>query len=292
MSNVIEDIKRNFNTGNALTKLIYINVGIFLLFQILFVFSFLFSIAELRFSSFFSLPADIAALAKKPWTIITYMFLHQSFLHLLFNMLWLYFGGQIFLSFFSSKQLISTYILGGICGGILFVLSFNLFPVFARNVQYAIAIGASASVLAIVLAIATKSPNYTIRLLLIGNIKLKHIALGCIILDILSIPKGNAGGHLAHLGGAFFGFLYVKQLNGGNDISSGFNKIMDYLAELIQHKPKLKKVYSKTKSDQDFRKEKVKEQAKVDKVLEKIAKSGYEGLTKEEKKILFKASKK
>ena len=152
--------------------------------------------------------------------------------------------------------------------------------------------GASASVLAIVLAIATKSPNYTIRLLLIGNIKLKHIALACIILDILSIPKGNAGGHLAHLGGAFFGFLYVKQLNGGNDISSGFNKIMDYLAELLQHKPKLKKVYRRTKSDQDFRKEKVKEQAKVDKVLEKIAKSGYEGLTKEEKDILFKASKK
>lgn len=292
MNSVIEDIKRNFNTGNALTKLIYINLGVFLLFQVLFVFSFLFSIADLRFSSSFALPADIATLAKKPWTIITYMFLHQSFLHLLFNMLWLYFGGQIFLSFFSSKQLISTYVLGGICGGILFVLSFNLFPAFANNVEYAIAMGASASVLAIVLAISTKSPNYTIRLFLIGNIKLKHIALACIILDILSIPKGNAGGHLAHLGGAFFGFLYVKQLNGGNDISSGFNKIMDYLSELLKHKPKIKKVYSRTKSDQDFRKEKVKEQAKVDHVLEKIAKSGYEGLTKEEKDILFKASKK
>tara|TARA_E500000331_G_scaffold355730_1_gene411986 strand:+ start:4591 stop:5457 length:867 start_codon:yes stop_codon:yes gene_type:complete len=288
MSNVIEDIKRNFNTGNALTKLIYINVGVFLLFQILIVFSFLLSIADLRFPSFFALPADINTLAKKPWAIITYMFLHQSFLHLLFNMLWLYFGGKIFLSFFSNKQLISTYVLGGICGGILFVLSFNIFPVFANNVQYAIAIGASASVLAIVLAIATKSPNYPIRLFFIGNIKLKHIALACIILDILSIPKGNAGGHLAHLGGAFFGFLYVKKLNRGNDISSGFNKIMDYLSELFEYKNKLKKVYSRTKSNQKI----IKEQAKVDKVLEKIAKSGYEGLTKEEKDILFKASKK
>lgn len=291
MSSIAEDIKRNFISANVLTKLIYINVVVFLFLQILYVFSFLYSISELRFSYFFSLPADITSLTKKPWTIITYMFLHQNFMHLLFNMLWLYFFGKIFLSFFNAKQLISTYILGGICGGVLFVLSFNLFPVFANNLQNAIAMGASASVLAIVLAITTKSPNYKIKLFFSRNIKLKHIALACIIVDILNIPKGNAGGHLAHLGGAFFGFLYVKQLNGGNDISSRFNKIIDHLAELFYHKPKLKKVYRRTKSDQDFRKEKVRKQAKVDKVLEKIAKSGYEGLTKEEKDILFKASR-
>ena len=116
--------------------------------------------------------------------------------------------------------------------------------------------------------------------------------MACIILDILSIPKGNAGGHLAHLGGAFFGFLYVKQLNGGNDIASSFNKIMDYLSELIQNKPKLRKVYGKMKSDQEFREKKIKRQAQVDKILEKIAKSGYEGLTKKEKDILFQESKK
>ena len=292
MSRVIENIKKEFRAGSALTKLIYINVAVFLFFQFLYVFSFLFSIGELRSSSLFALPADVTTLAKKPWTIITYMFLHISFLHLLFNMLWLYFSGKIFLSFFSEKRLISTYVLGGICGGVLFILSFNLFPAFTSNVQNAIAIGASASVLSVVFAIATKSPNYNIRLFLIGNIKLKHIALACIILDILSIPKGNAGGHLAHLGGAFFGFLYVKQLNGGNDIASSFNKIMDYLAELIQNKPKLRKVYGKMKSDQEFREKKIKRQAQVDKILEKIAKSGYEGLTKEEKDILFQESKK
>lgn len=292
MSSLTADIKKTFKNGNGLTKLIYINVGIFLVFQILFVLSFLFNIVELRFSSFLALPADLSTLIRKPWTLVSYMFLHQSFFHLLFNMLWLYFGGQIFLSFFDDKQIISTYILGGISGAILFIISFNLFPVFSSTLPSSIAMGASASVLAIIMAIATKSPNYSIRLFLIGNIKLKHIALASILLDILSIPNGNAGGHIAHLGGAFFGFLYVKQLNGGNDIASRFNKIIDYLTDFFRSKPKLKKVYSRRKSDQDFRKQKVQEQAKIDKILEKISKSGYEGLTQEEKNILFKASKK
>ena len=220
------------------------------------------------------------------------MFLHQSFIHLLFNMLWLYFGGQIFLSFFDNKKLISTYVLGGISGAVLFILSFNLFPVFANALPNAVALGASASVLAIIMAIATKSPNYSIRLLLIGNIKLKHIAIVSIVLDIMSIPQGNAGGHIAHLGGAFFGYLYVKQLNSGNDIANSFNKIMDNLNSYLKKDPKLKKAYSRKKSDQDYRKEKVQNQAKIDNILDKIAKSGYEGLTKEEKDILFKASKK
>tara|TARA_B100000745_G_C20125179_1_gene385368 strand:- start:702 stop:1325 length:624 start_codon:yes stop_codon:yes gene_type:complete len=207
-------------------------------------------------------------------------------------MLWLYFGGQIFLSFFDNKKLISTYVLGGISGAVLFIISFNLFPAFAGVLQNTVAVGASASVLAIIMAITTKSPNYSIRLFLIGNIKLKHIAIVSIVLDIMSIPQGNAGGHIAHLGGAFFGYLYVKQLNTGNDIASSFNKIIDYLASFFKSKPKLKKAYSRKKSDQDFRKEKVQEQANIDKILEKIAKSGYEGLTQEEKDILFKASKK
>ena len=228
MSSVFEDIKNNFKGGNSLTKLIYINVGVFLIASVLRVLSFLFMVNGWEFLSYFTLPASIPLLIKKPWSIISYMFLHQSFIHLLFNMLWLYFGGQIFLSFFDNKKLISTYVLGGISGAVLFILSFNLFPVFATALPNAVALGASASVLAIIMAIATKSPNYSIRLLLIGNIKLKHIAIVSIVLDIMSIPQGNAGGHIAHLGGAFFGYLYVKQLNSGNDIASGFNKITDY----------------------------------------------------------------
>ncbi len=292
MSSIAKDIKKNFKLGNSLTKLIYINVGMFLLVQILYVFSFLFRIPLISITDYFSLPASFYILAKKPWSIISYMFLHQSFSHLLFNMLWLYFGGQIFLSFYDNKKLISTYVLGGISGGILFMLAFNFFPVFSNQIQNSVAIGASASVLAIILAIATKSPNYSIRLFLIGIIKLKHIALVSILLDILSIPKGNSGGHIAHLGGAFFGYLYVKQLNGGNDIASSFNKIIDYLASYFKRKPKLKKAYRRNKSDQEYLDEKAANQAKIDKVLDKIAKSGYEGLTQDEKDTLFKAGKK
>ena len=292
MSSIIEDIKKNFSSGNALTKLIYINVGVFLLVQLLYVFSFLFSLPLLAIIDYFSLPANTLLLIKKPWSIITYMFLHKGFMHLLFNILWLYFGGQIFLSFFDNKKLTSTYVLGGISGAMLFIISFNIFPVFENALPNAMALGASASVLAIIMAITTKSPNYIIRLFLVGNVKLKYIAFFSIALDILSIPQGNAGGHIAHLGGAFFGYLYVKQLNSGNDMASRFNKIMDYLSSILRDTPKLKKTYSRKKSDQDFKKEKVQEEAKIDKILDKIAKSGYEGLTKQEKDILFKASKK
>jgi membrane associated rhomboid family serine protease len=292
MNSVIEDIKKKFSSGNSLTKLIYINVGVFLLVQLLYVFSFLFSLPSLTITDYFSLPANTSILAKKPWSIITYMFLHNGFMHLLFNLLWLYFGGKIFLSFFDNKKLTSTYVLGGISGAMLFIISFNLFPAFENALPNAMALGASASVLAIIMAISTKSPNYIIRLFLIGNVKLKHIAVFSIALDILSIPQGNAGGHIAHLGGAFFGYLYVKQLNGGNDMASRFNKTMDYLSSILRNTPKLKQAYSRKKSDQDFRKEKMQEQAKIDKILDKIAKSGYDGLTKQEKDILFRASKK
>ena len=211
MNSVIEDIKKKFSNGNSLTKLIYINVGVFLLVQSLYVFSFLFSLPLLTITDYFSLPANTSILAKKPWSIITYMFLHKGFTHLLLNMLWLYFGGKIFLSFFDNKKLTSTYVLGGISGAMLFIISFNLFPAFENSLPNAMALGASASVLAIIMAISTKSPNYIIRLFLIGNVKLKHIAVFSIALDILSIPQGNAGGHISHLGGAFFGYLYVKQ---------------------------------------------------------------------------------
>ena len=212
MSSIIEDIKKNFSSGNALTKLIYINVGVFLLVQLLYVFSFLFSLPLLAIIDYFSLPANTLLLTKKPWSIITYMFLHKGFMHLLFNILWLYFGGQIFLSFFDNKKLTSTYVLGGISGAGLFIISFNIFPVFENALPNAMALGASASVLAIIIAITTKSPNYIIRLFLIGNVKLKHIAFFSIALDILSIPQGNAGGHIAHLGGAFFWLFVCKTI--------------------------------------------------------------------------------
>ena len=286
------DIIKQFNNANALKKLIYINIGVFIILQFSFVFSFLFDIEKLHLSSFFALPADTANLKQYPWSIITYMFIHQSFFHLIFNILWLFFSGKIFLSLFNNKQLISTYILGGISGALLFIISFNIFPVFENNIYNSYAIGASASVLAIIMAIATKSPNYEISLFIFGKIKLKHIAIASIIFDILSIPNGNAGGHIAHLGGAFYGFIYVKQYDRENNISIVFNNIIDYVYSLFIKKSKIKKVYSNINSEESYLKRKLDDQAKIDKILDKIAKSGYDGLTNQEKDMLFKASKK
>ena len=292
MDSILNSLKREFKQGATLNKLIYINVGVFLLFGILGVFSFMFQFHITAFLDRLYLPADNSTLLTQPWTFITYMFLHNDFLHLLFNMIWLHFGGKIFLQYLNPKQLLSTYILGGISGGLLFILAYNYIPALTMHTQNAQALGASASVLAIVVAIATYTPNYSVRFPFIGIVKLKHIAIFCVILDVLSIPQGNAGGHIAHLGGALFGYLYIKQLQKGNDISNGFSNFLNKLVNTFKTKSKLKTVHKRSKSDKQFNTEKTEQQKAVDLVLEKISKSGYESLSKEEKATLFSASKK
>ena len=207
-------------------------------------------------------------------------------------MVWLHFGGKIFLQYLQPKQLLSTYILGGISGGLLFILAFNYVPALQGLTLDARALGASASVLAIMVAIATYSPNYSVHLPFIGIVKLKQIAIVCVVLDILSIPNGNAGGHIAHLGGAIFGYFYIKQLKKGRDYSKGFSNFIDRLLNTFKPKSKLKTVHKRSKTDYEFNSEKTAKQKEIDKILEKIAKSGYESLSKEEKATLFSASKK
>jgi len=292
MDSILNNLKQEFKQGTTLNKLIYINVGVFLLFSILGVFSFMFQFNIHPFLERLYLPADNIILLTQPWAFVTYMFLHNDFLHLLFNMIWLHFAGKIFLQYLNPKQLLSTYILGGISGGILFIIAYNYVPALTIYTQNAQALGASASVLAIVVAIATYSPNYSVRFPFIGIIKLKHIAIVCVILDVLSIPQGNAGGHIAHLGGALFGYFYIKQLKKGNDISNGFSNFLNKLVNTFKTKSKLKTVHKRSKSDKQFNKEKTEQQKAVDLVLEKISKSGYESLSKEEKATLFSASKK
>ena len=292
MISIISNLKQEFKEGNILNKLIYINVFLFLLFSILGVFSFMFQFEIKPILSKLFLPADNSTLLYQPWTFISYMFLHNGFLHLLFNMIWLHFGGKIFLQYLQPKQLLSTYILGGISGGLLFILAFNYVPALQGLTLDARALGASASVLAIMVAIATYSPNYSVHLPFIGIVKLKQIAIVCVVLDILSIPNGNAGGHIAHLGGAIFGYFYIKQLKKGRDYSKGFSNFIDRLLNTFKPKSKLKTVHKRSKSDYEFNSEKTAKQKEIDKILEKIAKSGYESLSKEEKATLFSASKK
>lgn len=293
-----DDFRRNFRSQSSLTQLIMINVGVFLFLKILGVFFFLFRQEHIEqlVLGYLALPADPALIIKRPWTIVSYMFLHYDFLHILFNMLWLYWFGKIFLEYLNPKKLISVYLIGGFIGGLVYVLAFNFFPAFQESVAQSVALGASAAVLAVVMAIAFYVPDYTLNLIFLGPVKLKYIAIVSVVIDILSIKSGNAGGHIAHLGGALFGFLYATQLRRGNDLSKGFNRLMDSLFSLFRRRPELKVKYKKPdprkETDLEYNARKVAEQKRIDQILDKISRAGYDGLSKEEKEILFKSSKK
>ena len=287
-----QQIKKKFGEASILNKLIYINVTIFILFSLFDVFSFLFNSNINSFINKFELPSNTDIFIQQPWSIITYMFFHSSILHLLFNMIWLHFGGKILISYINVKQFLSTYLIGGICGGILFILSYNFIPAFNSIYLSAFALGSSASVFAIMIAAATYSPNLYVQLPLLGRIKLKHIAIFMITLDIISIPKGNAGGHIAHIGGALFGYFYIYQLKKGQDYSILMSKLIDIITNTFKTRSKFKTVHKRAKSDYEFNAEKADQQKEINKILEKISKSGYDSLNQKEKDTLFSASKK
>ena len=296
--NISDEIRKMFKQGSTLTKLILINLGVFLFLKLLSVFFFLFQNTETfdTLIRFLALPADLDILASRPWTVLSYMFLHEGFLHILFNMLWLFWFGKIFLEYLDQKKLLSVYLLGGLVGGALFILSYNIFPAFQQTLYGSIALGASAAVMAIVMTISFYAPDYKINMMFIGPLKLKYLALAVIVIDILSIQGDNAGGHIAHLGGALFGFVYASQIRKGKDISRGFNRIMDWVFSLFKRRSKLKVEYKrpagKPENDIEFKQRKAGEQKEIDHILEKISKSGYDALSKKEKEILFRSSKK
>ncbi len=288
---ILDEIKESFKKGSALTRLIYINIGVFLVIRIINVFFFLLN-QDFSLISWLALPADISQLVYKPWTLITYMFLHFDFLHILFNILWLYWLGKLFLFYFNEKQLIGVYLLGGIVGGIFFLAAYNLFPAFANQVPFSQLLGASASVIAIVIAVAMWAPNHTINLLFVGPIKMKYIALVAVAMYVIGIASSNAGGNLAHIGGAAFGLLFVLQYRKNNDLTKGVSSLLDKGAKLFKPKQKIKITYKgKASDDIEYNRQQNLKQEEVNRVLEKISKSGYDSLTKEEKELLFKMGK-
>lgn len=288
---ILDEIKESFKKGSALTRLIYINIGVFLVIRIINVFFFLLN-QDFSLISWLALPADISQLVYKPWTLITYMFLHFDFLHILFNILWLYWLGKLFLFYFNEKQLIGIYLLGGIVGGIFFLAAYNLFPAFANQVPFSQLLGASASVIAIVIAVAMWAPNHTINLLFVGPIKMKYIALVAVAMYVIGIASSNAGGNLAHIGGAAFGLLFVLQYRKNNDLTKGVSSLLDKGAKLFKPKQKIKITYKgKANDDIEYNRQQNLKQEEVNRVLEKISKSGYDSLTKEEKELLFKMGK-
>jgi len=285
-----DEIKESFKEGSALTRLIYINLGVFLVFRILNVFFFL-SGTPFPFMDWLALPADFGLLARRPWTLITYMFLHFDFLHILFNLLWLYWMGQIFLTYFDQGKLITIYLLGGIFGGLFYVAGYNLFPVFSHIVTDSRLLGASASVIAIVTALAVHAPNHTLHLMFIGPVKMKYIALISVLMYVIGISSTNAGGNLAHLGGAFWGVIYVMQLRRGIDPGKGINSLLSGLKKAFSPKPKVKVSYRNPVDDIEYNRLKNQDQSRMNIILEKISKSGYDSLSKEEKEILFRMGK-
>lgn len=296
-----QQLKYRYATASMMEKLIAINVIMLILMYLSRTIGFLMQINTDFLVEWLVFPKEIGEFIIKPWTIITYAFMHSGFFHILFNMIILYFSGQIFLTFFSPKRLLNYYILGAISGALIYMLSYNLFPAFS-SVGNSYLIGASASVMAVLVGIATQVPNYNVRLVLIGNIKLWWIAAFFVGLDIAQIPLGNAGGHLAHIGGALIGYIYTQQLTKGNDLGQFVTSSFDYLSDMFsgQGKPKMKTVYKnkakhgKGKTEQSAKSTTVnrtEKQKRVDEILDKISKSGYDSLTKEEKDFLFDAGK-
>ena len=274
--------------GGFEQKLIYWNVGMFV---ISIVFFYKFKFGAFDYPAWLYLSSNPYGLITKPWTLLTYAFIHSDFLHLLFNMLVLNFAGRLFLTFFSQKQLLGVYLLSAIFASVIFVAAYTIF-----GMQGAV-IGASGAIMAILLATATYSPNMNLRLLLIGNVKLWHFTAVVIGLDVLYLLAENTGGHIAHLAGAFFGFIFVKLLQNGIDLTKGIGFVFDRITNITA--PKKATPFKKVHRNFDHKVQKTvskivtkdKVQQQIDEILDKISRSGYDSLTTAEKEFLFKAGK-
>jgi membrane associated rhomboid family serine protease len=298
---IIDDLKMEYRTGGIVQRLIFWNVGLFVVPMVLFSILSLFNVGLpfLRWdisgvNDWLSLSSNPANLLWKPWSLITYAFLHGGFLHLLFNMMVLYFAGRLFMTFFTQKQLFGLYILAAVFAGLVFILGYNFIPLFIAKGMGKM-VGASAAIMAILVAAAVYAPYYQVRLLLIGTVKLWHVAIVLILLDLIQVSAENEGGHLAHLAGSLFGFIYIKSLKSGTDLTKGVSAVIDFFANLFKPKKAtpFKKVHRNENQPvrQPVKKEEDITQKQIDEILDKISRSGYDSLTKEEKDFLFKAGK-
>ena len=283
---VLENLKYRFKHAGIVEKLIYINLAVFLFVFITNTFGFLFQSRSNFLVNWLALPANFNDFLIKPWTIITYGFLHTSFLHILLNLIALFYVGHLFQQYFTPKQLLSFYLLGTLFGGIIFVSSYNFFPALQNVAHNSVLLGASAGISAIFIGIATYIPNYELKFPLIGFVKLWVLACIWIAIDIIQIPAGNAGGHLAHLGGALFGFFYVRSASNKKlDVFNSLKKVFS------KKETKLKTVYKSGNKTPKSSVNKTKNQQEIDAILDKISKSGYDTLSKDEKEFLFKQGK-
>lgn len=285
---IIEDIKLQYRIGGIANKMIYWNVGIFLLSIPLF---YQFKLGFFDYPNWLAVSSEPSVVLHKPWTLLSYAFFHYGFLHLFFNMMVLNFSSRLFLTFFTQKQYLGLYFLSAVFAGLCFVLSFYILG------KSSMMVGASAAIMALLVATTTYQPLMEIRLLLIGNVKLWHITAVILLLDLLQIQMENTGGHIAHLSGAFFGFIYIKLLQSGTDLSKIVTVIIDFFTNLFKKKAStpFKKVHVNSKKMVETKSSKIvtkdKTQQQIDEILDKISQSGYDSLTAEEKEFLFRAGK-
>jgi len=289
---ITEDVKSSFDYGNMVVKLIIINIVVFMVTALLNAFFPVFYQSNIL--PYLALPGDALTLLFRPWTLITHMFLHNGFWHLAWNMLTFYWFGNIAGDLLGDRKILPVYILGGLTGAIAFLLSFQLLP----NIG-SYALGASAAVLAIVFTGVATAPDYNISLILLGNVRIKFIGLFILFFDIIGInANSNSGGHIAHLGGTLFGFLFVYLLRKGTDLSAWFNHFIDFIS-LKRKKKIVKKTNLKVAHRSDLIGTKTADtkskhqniSTRVDEILDKIKQKGYDSLTDEEKEILYQASK-
>ncbi len=282
-----DDLKYQFRAGGLAQRIIFVNIALFALPFAIKGILFLFGIS-FPFQTWFGLSSSFSDLLFKPWTIVTYGFLHAGFFHILFNLIIFNFSARIYNTYFSDKQLLSHYLLGILYSGLFYMLSYLVFPQLYNS--QGLLVGASGGVIALLVSIATFQPHTEVRLLLIGSVKLWHIALFYFFLSLIGLSSSNTGGNLAHIGGAVYGYLYGKSMAQGNDISLWFSKLMDYVTNVFRQtspskKTKLRPVKNEGRPVTPTYKNK--DQAKIDAILDKISQSGYDSLSKEEKEFLF-----
>ena len=286
--NILDDLKLQYRLGGIAMRVIYWNIACFIVSLIFF---YQFSIGQFAFPSWLALSSDPQVFMYKPWTFLTYAFFHDGFFHLLFNMMVLNFASTLFLTYFTQKQYLGLYLLSAIFAGIAFALGF-----YFSNISASI-VGASAAIMSILVAVTTYSPLMGVRLFFFGNVKLWHITAVILVLDLMQFRLGNTGGHISHLAGALFGFIYIKLLQNGTDLSVIVSKTLDFFVNLFRKSPTtpFKKVHKNYKKPTERPTSRIvtkdKTQQQIDEILDKISQSGYDCLTKEEKEFLFKAGK-
>lgn len=302
--------------GSLLMKIIFINAGVYLLVNTVALLALWFNVDSFliyystggytsKLTYWLAASSSVLVMLKQPWSLISYMFLHEGFMHLLFNMVFLYFSGRIFIQFLGEKRFFSAYIFGGLSGFVLYFLAYNLIPYFNSDSGVPI-LGASASVMSVFIGIAAYQPSLPVRLPLVGSVPLKYVAIFYLVMDYVSIQNGeNVGGHIAHLGGAIYGFWAISRFRKGQDVFYNILPLIDRIGQFFRPKSKLKVKYKRRStnryassssarpvSDETYNYNKKKEQEKVDEILDKISKSGYDSLSAKEKDFLFHQSTK